>query len=148
LTSDKGVACDTTIWHDFTLARLAFSATYSNYTLHAAEKHKRDKYTALCAAVNLHFEAVALNPLGGFGPGLEALTKKLWAHKRAQAELLKHDTRAIDGQLRRQLEKISAEAAKYLHRAIYQNQSSRITKPFEPPPPLDRESSTRPFDYS
>ena len=50
VVSDKGIACDTCVWNDFTLARLHLSAATAGYALLAAEKYKMDKYVALCLA--------------------------------------------------------------------------------------------------
>ena len=126
---DGAVACDVTVWSDFTMARLGHAANCPNFVLDAAEKMKNDKYTADCLATGYGFAAMALNPLGGFGPHLEKMINDATRQRMAEAKASGLPVRRIEGKIRRALEKISAEMARCLHRMIYQNCTARAASP-------------------
>jgi hypothetical protein len=131
----RGIACDTTVWNDFTHPRLPLSASIPGYTLQAAEAYKSNKYRALCDTVGLDFRPLALNILGGFGMILYELHRLVWDHRKAEARRHGFCTRKVEAQERRALEKISAEMIRCLHRAIYNNLHGRTHSTFTPPPP-------------
>ena len=131
--ADAAIACDVCIWSDFTHARLRHSATIEGYTLRAAEQYKNDKYTALCAQAGMDFAALCLNPLGGFGPRLHELLGKAWAQRFSDAKAAGYETRRLEGQQRRALEKLSAEMVRCAHRAIYGNTTGRGPMDYSPP---------------
>ena len=141
--SDKGIACDTCVWNDFTLARLHLSAATAGYALLAAEKYKMDKYVALCLAANLDFRPFAVNPLGGFGPALLKVHQQVWGAKREDALRMGVQVRAIESQERRALEKLSCEMARCFYRSTYLNQTGRTRNDFAAPPQADRDADAQ-----
>ena len=141
--SDKGIACDTCVWNDFTLARLHLSAATAGYTLLAAEKYKMDKYVTLCMAANLDFRPFAVNPLGGFGPALLKVHQQVWAAKKEDALRMGVQLRSIEAQERRALEKLACEVARCFYRSIYINQTGRTRSDFAAPPQADRDADAQ-----
>ena len=90
---------------------------------------KNDKYIDDCHATGYGFAAMALNPLGGFGPHLEKMVQDATRQRMAEARANGLPTRRVEGKIRRALEKISAEMARCLHRMIYQNCTARAASP-------------------
>lgn len=119
----------------------------AGYTLYAAEKYKMDKYVTLCAAANLDFRPFAVNPLGGFGPALLKVHHQVWDAKKADARRMGLETRRVESQERRALEKLSAEMARCFYRSIYINQTGRTQNEFAAPPALDREADARQMEH-
>ena len=137
LLGTRGVAIDSTIWNDLTLARLGISATVSHWTLAAAEALKNRKYTTLCDAANFDFAAYAANPRGGFGPFLEHQWNLVWVDAMTRAKAAGLPTRPIASLERRCLERIAATMAQHLHHAIWSRTSDRtMAPPIHPDPDL------------